>query len=120
MNVYFDNTGGDILEAAMTNMATGGRIVVCGGVSQYDSAGQVGTFAQMNTMLFVAKQLTMAGGGVTAFREKFPEARKRMRELAEQGKLVPWYTEVKGLANAPQAFVDMVNGGNSGSVIIRP
>ena len=52
--------------------------------------------------------------------KRFPEGRKRLRELAEQGKIKPWYTEVNGLENAPQAFVDMVNGKNTGSVIIRP
>ena len=52
--------------------------------------------------------------------KQYPEARRKMKELVQQGKLVPWYTEVEGLENAPQAFVDMVNGGNLGSVIIRP
>ena len=68
----------------------------------------------------VAKSLTMTGGGMFQFSKEFPEARRRMRELVEQGKLVPWYTEVKGLENALYAFVDMVNGGKVGSVIIRP
>ena len=70
-----------------------------------------------------AAELSVAGRllrAVNQFRERWSEGRAAMRRLAAEGRLTPWYTEVKGLANAPQAFVDMVNGGNSGSVIIRP
>jgi len=117
-DIYFDNVGGDILQAALFNMAQGGRLVCCGNASQYDVANPGGGPRGVPG-LFVNKRLTMQGATVYEWRSQFAEAKKKMKDLADAGKLTCWLEEVKGLENAPQAFCDMLHGGTTGSIVVR-
>jgi hypothetical protein len=118
VDVYFDNTGGAILGSALFRMNTGGRIVCCGVVSQYDTdspePGPKGVPG-----LLVNKRLTMRGFLVFDFADRYDEARREMSGWLEDGSLISLTDEVRGLEAAPQAFVDLLAGGNVGTRIVR-
>ena len=115
IDIYFDNTGGDILGGALRRMKTHGRIVCCGVVSQYDtSPGPRGIPG-----LLINNRVRMEGFLVFDYADRYDEGRARMREWVEAGSLAPLQDEFEGLERAPEAFVDLLAGGNSGTRLVR-
>ncbi len=118
VDVYFDNTGGAILGSALFRMNVGGRVACCGVVSQYDTdspePGPKGVPG-----LLVNKRITMRGFLVFDFQAEYPAARAEIAGWLADGSLIALTDEVKGLAAAPEAFVDLLAGGNLGTRIVR-
>ena len=118
VDVYFDNTGGAILGAALFRLNVGGRIACCGVVSQYDTdrpePGPKGVPG-----LLVNKRLTMRGFLVFDFIDQYPAAREAIHNWLSTGQLQCLTDEVEGLAAAPAAFVDLLAGGNIGTRIVQ-
>jgi len=118
IDVYFDNTGGPILESALFRMNTHGRIVCCGAVSAYDGApppyGPRGVPG-----LLVNNQVRMEGFLVFNFADRYDEARTAMTGWIERGELRPRVSEFHGLAQAPTAFVELLAGRTVGTTIVR-
>lgn len=118
VDVYFDNTGGPILGAALFRMNVGGRIACCGVVSQYDTdspePGPKGVPG-----LLVNKRLTMRGFLVFDFAAEYAAARAEIAGWLADGRLQSLTDEVHGLEAAPAAFVDLLAGGNLGTRIVR-
>ena len=118
VDVYFDNTGGDILESALFRMNVHGRIVCCGAASQYDTASpKVGPRGVPG--LLVNNRVRMEGFLVFDYATRYDEARIQMSEWITSGRLVPKTTEYEGLAAAPQAFVDLLAGETVGTTVVR-
>ncbi len=118
IDVYFDNTGGDILGAALRRMNPHGRIVCCGVVSQYDTSDpQPGPRGIPG--LLVNNRVRMQGFLVFDYADRYAEARTAMRGWVESGELRPRMDEFQGLERAPEAFVDLLSGGNVGTRIVR-
>jgi NADPH-dependent curcumin reductase CurA len=118
IDLYFDNTGGDILGAALRRMRPHGRIVCCGVVSQYDTVDpQPGPRGVPG--LLVNNRVRMEGFLVFDFADRYSEAREQMRAWLEAGELESLHDEVTGLEQAPRAFVDLLAGGNVGTRIVR-
>lgn len=118
IDVYFDNTGGDILAAALRRMNTRGRIVCCGVVSQYDTANPAPGPRGVPGLL-VNKRVRMEGFLVFDYADRYDEARRRLKGWVDSGELRPWVDEFRGLEQAPRAFVDLLSGGNVGTRIVR-
>jgi NADPH-dependent curcumin reductase CurA len=118
VDVYFDNTGGMILGSALFRMNVGGRISCCGVVSQYDTntpePGPKGVPG-----LLVNNRLTMRGFLLFDYAERYAEAREDIYGWLNSGQLTSLQDEVVGLAAAPNAFVDLLSGGNVGTRIVR-
>ena len=118
VDVYFDNTGGAILGSALFRMNVGGRIACCGVVSQYDTnspePGPKGVPG-----LLVNKRITMRGFLVFDFSADYPAARAEIAGWLANGSLIALTDEVQGLAAAPEAFVDLLAGGNLGTRVVR-
>ena len=118
VDVYFDNTGGPILGSALFRMNIGGRIACCGVVSQYDTdrpePGPRGVPG-----LLVNKRIRMQGFLVFDFAQRYESARADIRRWLASGELVMLTDEVNGLGAAPEAFVDLLAGGNIGTRIVR-
>ncbi|NCF44513.1 MAG: zinc-binding dehydrogenase [Proteobacteria bacterium] len=118
VDVYFDNTGGMILGSALFRMNVGGRISCCGVVSQYDTntpePGPKGVPG-----LLVNNRLTMRGFLLFDYAERYSEAREDIYGWLSSGQLTSLQDEVVGLAAAPDAFVDLLSGGNVGTRIVR-
>ncbi|MEM7016399.1 MAG: NADP-dependent oxidoreductase [Pseudomonadota bacterium] len=118
IDIYFDNTGGDILGSALRRMNTHGRIVCCGVVSQYDTANpQPGPRGVPG--LLVNNRVRMEGFLVFDFLSQYADARKQMSDWIASGELTPLQDEFEGLESAPRAFVDLLAGGNVGTRIVR-
>src|SRR5262245_16123031 len=118
IDVYFDNTGGDILGSALFRMNTHGRIVCCGAVSQYDTANPAGSPRGLPGLL-VNNRVRMEGFLVFDYANRYDEARAEMTRWIERGELVPRVTEFKGLEAAPHAFIQLLNGDTIGTTIVR-
>jgi len=118
IDIYFDNTGGEVLGSALRRMKVGGRIVCCGVVSQYDTSKPApGPFGVPG--LLINFRVRMEGFLVFDYAKRYPEAWARMREWVEAGELVPKQDVFEGLEKAPEAFVDLLAGGNVGTRIVR-
>jgi len=118
IGVYFDNTGGDVLGAALRRMKVHGAIACCGVVSQYDtSTPEPGPRGVPG--LLVNNRVRMEGFLVFDFADRYDEARARLLAWHDAGQLTSWHHEVDGLEAAPQAFVDLLAGANVGTTIVR-
>ncbi|MGI9323650.1 MAG: zinc-binding dehydrogenase [Pseudomonadales bacterium] len=118
VDVYFDNTGGMILGSALFRLNVGGRIACCGVVSQYDtSSPEPGPKGVPG--LLINKRLTMSGFLVFDFADQYDSARQEINGWLKSGQLQSRTDEVRGLAAAPAAFVDLLAGGNVGTRVVR-
>ena len=118
IDIYFDNTGGEILGGALRRMKPHGRIVCCGVVSQYDT-GNPAPGPRGIPGLLVNNRVRMEGFLVFDYADRYDEGRARMKGWVESGELKPLQDEFEGLEEAPRAFIDMLAGGNVGTRIIR-
>ena len=116
IDVYFDNVGGEQLEAAIAAMRLHGRILACGAISQYSSEEPSGP---RNLSLMIGKRLTMKGFIIMDWMDRHPAFRHEVGALLAAGKLHLRETVVDGLENTAQAFLDMLRGGNTGKMVIR-
>ena len=118
VDIYFDNTGGDILEMALRRMNAHSRIVCCGVVSQYDTSNPAGGPRGIPGLL-VNKRIRMEGFLIFDYAASYDAARNQMKSWIVDGQLKPLNDEFKGLEKAPAAFVDLLGGGNVGTRMIR-
>jgi NADPH-dependent curcumin reductase CurA len=118
IDVYFDNTGGEILEAALFRMNPHGRVVCCGAVSQYDTAtpapGPRGVPG-----LIVTKRLRVEGFLVTDFFRKRAEATEQLARWLAEGQLVVREEILEGLEAAPRGLIGLLHGENIGKRMVR-
>ncbi len=118
LDIYFDNTGGEVLGAALFRMNEHGRIVCCGVVSQYDTSNPGGGPKGVPGLL-VNKRIRMQGFLVFDYLKEYEKARTEIKDWIKNGQLNPVNDTVEGLERAPQAFVDLLSGGNVGTRIIK-
>ncbi len=111
IDVYFDNVGGEITQAALSLINRHARIVVCGQTSQYNAAKDSGKFAPE---LLIERSARMEGFVVYDYEDRNDEAIARLGQLVRQGKLRYREHIVDGLENAPRAFVDLFESNNCG------
>ncbi len=118
VDVYFDNTGGPVLEAALSLMNLRGRIVCCGNVSQYDVEKPApGPMAVPG--LVVTKRLRLEGFIVMDFYDQRAEAEAKLARWVEDGKIKAIVDIVDGLDKAPQALIGLFEGRNKGKMAVR-
>ncbi|MFE5838697.1 NADP-dependent oxidoreductase [Arthrobacter sp. NPDC056493] len=117
IDVYFDNVGGDHLEAALSVLNVGGRVAMCGAIAQYNSTEPPA--APRNLAVAIGKQLTLRGFLVGGQRQHAVEFAGRMAGWLADGTVRYDETVVDGLENAPRAFMDMLDGGNTGKMLVR-
>ncbi|GAA3200126.1 hypothetical protein GCM10020255_104340 [Rhodococcus baikonurensis] len=114
--MYFDNVGGEHLEAAIDAMNQGGRIALCGAIAQYNTTDK--PTAPHNLALVIGKQLTLRGFLVGGYRHLGGEFRTHMAGWLADNKIQWDETIVEGLENAPQAFIDLMRGANTGKMVV--
>lgn len=117
VDVYFDNTGGEILETALALMNLHGRVACCGAVSQYNQAEWGGGPRGVPGVL-VAKRIRMEGFLVMDFYKKRKAAEKVLTNWIRSGQLKTPMDVVEGLENAPQALIDLLEGRNRGKMMV--
>jgi NADPH-dependent curcumin reductase CurA len=117
IDVYFDNVGGDHLQAALASFNTYGRAALCGAISVYNDA--VPQPGPSNMFLAVGKRLTLKGFIVTDHGARRPDLIAEVAPAVRDGRIRFRETVVEGLENAPQAFIDLLRGANTGKMLVK-
>ena len=117
IDIYFDNVGGDHLEAAVGQMRMYGRIVACGSISRYNDLEPAA--GPRNLFMVVTKRLRMQGYIISDHYDRFPEFAERAREWVAEGRLRYRETVVDGIENAPAAFLGLLRGVNIGKMLVK-
>ncbi len=117
VNVYFDNVGGDILDAVLTRLARGARIVICGAISQYNNTSLVKGPA--NYLSLLVQRATMTGIVVSDYYDRAAEAAMAMAGWIQSGKLKTREDIVDGLEAFPKAFDMLFSGANNGKLVLK-
>jgi len=117
INIYFDNVGGEILEAALAQLARGARIVICGAISQYNNTGPIQ--GPRNYLSLLVNRATMKGMLVFDYADRYAEAAREMAGWMAAGKLKSREDVVEGLETFPDTFLKLFRGENRGKLILR-
>lgn len=116
IDVYFDNVGGEILDAALSNIAMHGRIVMCGAISQYNSMPEAKGLS--NTAMLIMRRARMEGFIILDYASRFAEAQMELAGMVLAGTLVHREHLVVGLEHAPDALNLLFTGGNHGKTLV--
>lgn len=117
VDLFFDNVGGEILDAALLNMALHGRVVICGGISQYN-AEEVPP-GPRNYMQIVLRRLTVRGFILFDFAKRSEEATRQLVQWLNEGKLAHAEDVQHGFENTPQTFLRLFSGANLGKQLLQ-
>lgn len=117
VDVYFDNVGGEILDAALANINQFGRVINCGAISLYN-ATEMPTGPRHEGIL-IKKSVLMQGFTVRDFVKDFGPAINQLSTWLKEGKLKYSETVVKGFENIPLAFLGLFEGKNEGKMIVK-
>jgi NADPH-dependent curcumin reductase CurA len=117
IDVYFDNVGGDHLEAAISAMRPRGRVAICGMISVYNNTQP--TPGPRNMAMIIGKRLTLRGFIVSDHADLRPQFEAEVGQWLAEGKIVWRETVVDGIDNAVNGFRDLMAGANTGKMLIR-
>jgi NADPH-dependent curcumin reductase CurA len=117
INVYFDNVGGDILDAALTQLALHARVVICGAVSQYNTTTKVQ--GPSNYLALLVSRARMQGMVVFDYASRYGEAAREMASWIAQGRLKSREDIVEGFAAFPDALLRLFRGENTGKLVLK-
>jgi len=117
IDVYFDNVGGDHLEAAIRALRLRGRVAVCGMISVYNATERPA--APRNLPMIIGKRLTLRGFIVFDHADLRPQFEAEVGQWLAEGKIVWRDTMVEGIDNAVNGFLDLMAGANTGKMLIR-
>ena len=117
IDVFFDNVGGDILDACLARLAPKARIVICGAISQYNNRQAVKGPA--NYLSLLVNRARMEGMVVMDYASRFPEAMREMAGWLAEGKLKSREDIVEGLQTFPQTVLKLFSGENFGKLILK-
>ncbi|HWF66998.1 MAG TPA: NADP-dependent oxidoreductase [Acidobacteriaceae bacterium] len=117
LHVYFDNTAGPQLEAALASMRNHGRVVMCGAISGYNTPVP----GPHNLALAIIRRLRIEGFIIVDHLHRMPNFLAEMIPALRAGKLLHQETVIPGLENAPAAFISLLHSGDThtGKLIIR-
>ncbi len=117
IDLYFDNVGGEILDACLAQLALHGRIVLCGAISGYNDRGAAKGPA--NYANLIIKRGRMEGFLILDYFDRLDEARVEMAQWLGEGRIKSSEHVVDGLEHAPDALNLLFTGGNTGKVIVK-
>ena len=117
INIYFDNVGGETLDAVLGQIAFGARVVLCGGTSQYSN--DLDWYGPKNYFNLVYKQAEMYGYYVANFAHRYDESTARMGELLRDGRMTYKEDVLEGIENMPNALIRILQGDNFGIQLVK-
>ena len=118
INVYFDNVGGEILDAALANLAWGARVVICGAISQYNA--EDGMRGPSNYMMLLVRRARMQGFLVFDYVKQYGEALQRMAAWRNEGLLKTREEIVEGgLEDFHPTLMKLFAGENTGKLVLQ-
>ncbi len=116
VDVFFDNVGGDVLQAAIENMNRHGRIVLCGQIAGYNGSRPIDGPTNMMRLIYGA--ITMQGYLLGDYEAELPKARADLKKWIASGELVHREDVRQGFENLPTVFAEILTGGNSGTLLV--
>ncbi len=116
IDVYFDNVGGDHLQAALHAMRPFGRVALCGAISVYNNTEPAP--GPNNLALAIGKQITMRGFIVSAYESIRSQFETEVGGWLADGSLRNDETVIEGIENAPDAFIGLLAGANTGKMVV--
>jgi NADPH-dependent curcumin reductase CurA len=117
VDVYFDNVGGDILDAALTQLARGARVVICGAISQYCNTTPIQ--GPSNYLSLLVNRASMKGMVVFDYADRYPEAAREIAAWMAAGRLKSREEIVEGLEIFPETLLKLFKGENTGKLILK-
>jgi NADPH-dependent curcumin reductase CurA len=117
IDVYFDNVGGEILDAALARLARGARVAICGAISQYNNLDSMRGPA--NYMSLLVNRARMQGFVVLDYMGRFSEAQREMAVWIAEGKLIAREDVVEGFDRFPEALARLFAGENVGKLVLK-
>lgn len=112
---YFENVGGEVLDAVLARMSAFGRIALCGMISSYDGT----PLPLKHPALLLTQRLLVQGFIVSEHPDVWPEALTQLGTLVAQKKLQYRESIAQGLENAPEAFIGLLKGKNFGKQLVK-
>lgn len=117
IDVYFDNVGGEILDAALARLARNARVAICGAISQYNNTGAMR--GPSNYMSLLVNRARMEGFVVIDYMPRYPEAMREMAGWIAEGKLQAREDVVEGFERFPEALAKLFKGENTGKLVLK-
>jgi NADPH-dependent curcumin reductase len=117
VDVYFDNVGGDILEAVLTRLARHARIIICGAISQYNNTEAVKGPA--NYLSLLVNRARMEGMVVFDYAERFPAAVAELAGYLKDGRMKSREDIVSGIETFPETLLRLFRGENFGKLVLQ-
>lgn len=116
IDVFFDNVGGEILDAALARLARGARIVICGAISQYNEEKPKGP---ANYMALLVQRASMTGFVVMDYSSQYQKAALEMGQWMAAGKLKSREDIHKGIENFHETFLRLFSGEKMGKLVLQ-
>lgn len=117
IDVYFDNVGGEILDAALANLAMRGRVVLCGSIGDYNNLDEMA--GPKNYLVLLMRRGRMEGFIVTDYLSRYGEAAQEIGGWIAAGKIKDRVDILDGLENAPAALRRLFTGANTGKQLLK-
>jgi NADPH-dependent curcumin reductase len=118
IDVYFDNVGGEILDAALARLARHARVVICGAISQYNAGAQM--VGPANYLSLLVNHATMTGFVVSDYGDRYLDGAREMAGWLAEGKIVSREDVVTGgVERFPETLLRLFEGGNIGKLVLQ-
>jgi NADPH-dependent curcumin reductase CurA len=117
IDVYFDNVGGEILDAALAHLARNARVVICGAISQYNATSAMK--GPSNYLSLLVNNATMTGFVVSDYGESYGAGAKEMGGWLADGKLKTREDVAEGLEGFPDTLLRLFSGDNTGKLVLK-
>ncbi|HEY4917205.1 MAG TPA: NADP-dependent oxidoreductase [Solirubrobacteraceae bacterium] len=117
IDIYFDNVGGEILDAALAHLAGKARVVICGAISQYNNTTAMR--GPSNYLSLLVNNASMTGFTMGDYIARYGEAVKEMAGWVAEGKLISREDIADGLENFPATLLRLFNGENTGKLVLK-
>jgi NADPH-dependent curcumin reductase CurA len=117
IDIYFDNVGGEILDAALAHLARHARVVICGAISQYNNTTALRGPA--NYLSLLVNHASMTGFVMSDYLDRYGEAVQEMAGWLAAGKLVSREDIAEGLENFPDTLLRLFKGENTGKLVLK-
>jgi NADPH-dependent curcumin reductase len=117
IDVYFDNVGGEILDAALARLARHGRVVICGAISQYNATEPMR--GPSNYMSLLVNHASMTGFVISDYGDRFAEGARQLGAWLSEGKLKTYEDVAVGFQTFPDALLRLFRGENTGKLVLQ-
>jgi hypothetical protein len=117
IDVYFDNVGGDILDAALAHLARRARVIICGAISQYNATDAIK--GPSNYLSLLVNHASMTGFVVSDYGERYAQGATEMAGWLASGKLKSREDVAEGFESFPDTLLRLFRGANTGKLVLK-